>query len=82
MGMAGLANCLRLFRSRELVVHLNWLRVSILVSLQPATPVGCSDWMEVVLCGAELPSCFSPMRSKLRRADRSVFCHHLQRLPC
>ena len=62
-----------------LVVHLNWLRVLILVSLQPATPIGCSGWMEVVLRGAELPSCVSPIGSKLRRADRSASCHYLQR---
>lgn len=34
------------------------------------------------LRGAELPSCISPIRSKLRRADRSASCHHLPRLPC
>ena len=80
MGKAGPENACPC--SEAVLVHLSWLRVSILLSLQPATPIGHSDWKEIVLRGAELPSCVPLMRSKFRRADRSASCHRLQRLPC
>ena len=81
MGVAGPENACP-YSEAILVIHLSWLRASTLLSLQPAIPVGHSDWNEIVLRGAEPLSCVPLMRSKFRRADRSASCHRLQRLPC